>query len=59
VQNKHYCQLCYREFNILIARRYHCHYCTRSCCSNCSVEETEHGDKHRLCEYCHVKIMNP
>lgn len=59
MQNKPYCQLCYREFTMLLARKYHCHYCTRSCCSNCAEEDSEQGDKVRYCEYCLVKLQNP
>ena len=55
---KPYCQLCYREFNRILVRRYHCHYCTRSACSNCSEEDVELGEKIRKCEYCLVKMQN-
>jgi len=36
-QNKPYCQLCFKEFNLLV-RKFHCIFCGRSCCSNCSDE---------------------
>ena len=42
-----------------MVRKYHCHFCTRSCCSNCSEEVTEQGEKIRHCEYCLVKVQNP
>ena len=56
-QNKSYCQLCYKEFT-LITRKYHCLYCTRSCCTNCSKEMQEGTQKARHCEYCEVKLAN-
>ena len=65
-QSKPYCQLCYQKFNQILVRRYHCYYCTRSACSNCSEKGTDEdgggeqkGEKIRKCEYCVVKIQNP
>ena len=57
-QNKNYCQVCFKQFSLLMSK-YHCYFCTRSCCSSCS-KMTKDGQSElvRTCEYCIVKIEN-
>ena len=57
-QNKTYCQVCFKEFSFY-NRKYHCYFCTRSCCSSCSKETADgQAELRRTCEYCTVKIEN-
>ena len=58
--NKKYCQMCYKEFTMLMKKK-HCFYCSRTVCTKCSWHQIPDGDvskKKRSCEYCDIKIRN-
>ena len=58
--NKKYCQMCYKEFTMLMKKK-HCFYCSRTVCTKCSTHQIPDGDvskKKRSCEYCDIKIRN-